>query len=405
MQLLSKQLEGQVRNSSMIRTMFEQGIELRKKFGADAVCDFSLGNPDLTPPPAIIEEMKELCETVARPAGLGYMPNAGYPDVRQALAEHLSVEQQTAVGAEHVVVTGGAAGGLNAFFRAVLTPGEEVLCPAPYFVEYGSYCGNYGGVLQPVPSLKPSFRLDLAAFEAAITEKTRAVIVNSPNNPTGVIYTREELVALAKILDNATAKYGRPVYLVSDEPYRFLAFDGAEVPAILPLYTYSVVIGSFSKNLALAGERVGYVVCNPAIENVGELVGGVILTNRILGFVNAPCIGQRLMKAALGTNADATEYIRRRQLMADVLTEAGIEFTMPAGTFYFFPKAPFGMDDKEFVSLLADELILAVPGSGFGCAGYFRLALCVNTRFIVQARDGFRRAVEKARAIMAERQS
>ena len=405
MQLLSTQLEGYVKNSSMIRKMFEQGIELRKKFGADAVCDFSLGNPDLTPPPAIIDAMKELCETVARPAGLGYMPNAGYPDVRQALAEHLTVEQQTAVGAEHVVVTVGAAGGLNAFFRAVLTPGEEVLCPAPYFVEYGFYCGNYGGVLKPVPSLKPSFRLDLAAIEAAITEKTRAVIVNSPNNPTGVIYTREELAALASILEKATAHYGRPIYLVSDEPYRFLAFDGAEVPAILPLYTYSVVIGSFSKNLALAGERVGYVVCNPAIENVGELVGGVILTNRILGFVNAPCIGQRLMKAALGTNADATEYIRRRQLMADVLTEAGIEFTMPAGTFYFFPKAPFGMDDKEFVSLLADELILAVPGSGFGCAGYFRLALCVNTRFIVQARDGFRRAVEKARAIMAERQS
>lgn len=404
-QLLSTQVEGYVKNSSMIRKMFEQGIELRKKHGVDAVCDFSLGNPDLVPPPGIVNAMRDLCETVSRPAGLGYMPNAGYPEVRQALAEYLSKEQETPVAAEHVVVTVGAAGGLNAFFRAVLSPGEEVLCPAPYFVEYGFYCANHGGVLKPVPSRQPDFRLDMQAFAAAINEKTRAVIINSPNNPTGVIYSREELAELATLLEEASTRYGRPIYLVSDEPYRFLAFDGVVVPAMLPLYTYSVVIGSFSKNLALAGERVGYVVCNPAIENVAELVGGITLTNRILGFVNAPCIGQKLMQAALGTNADATVYIQRRKLMAEVLTDAGIDFAMPQGTFYFFPKAPFGMDDKEFVSLLADELILAVPGSGFGCPGYFRLALCVSTHFIDQARQGFINAVAKAKAIMAERQA
>lgn len=397
MQLLSTQMEGYVKNSSMIRKMFEQGIELRKKYGADAVCDFSLGNPDLTPPPAIIDAMKELCETVATPAGLGYMPNAGYPDVREALAEYLCKEQEINLESKHVVVTVGAAGGLNAFFRAVLTPGEDVLCPAPYFVEYGFYVGNFGGVLKPVRSQAPSFHLDLTGFEAAINEKTRAVIINSPNNPSGVVYTVEELRGLAEILQRATEKYGRPIYLISDEPYRFLAFDGAVVPAVLPLYTYSVVIGSFSKNLALAGERIGYVAVNPTIPGVDNLMGGIIMTNRILGFVNAPCIGQKLMKAALGTTADASEYIKRRQLMADVLTDAGIEFTMPAGTFYFFPKAPFGMDDKEFVNLLAEECILAVPGSGFGYPGYFRLALCVNTKFIEQARAGFKRAVEKAR--------
>ena len=213
-----------------------------------------------------------------------------------------------------------------------------------------------------------------------------------------MIYSKEEIQALAAILQKATEKYGRPIFLISDEPYRFLAFDGAVVPSVLPLYTYSVVIGSFSKNLALAGERVGYVAINPTMENVQSLISGVIMTNRILGFVNAPCIGQRLMKAALGTNADATEYVKRRKLMADVLTDAGLKFTMPAGTFYFFPQAPNGMDDVKFVSMLADEKILVVPGSGFGYPGYFRIALCGDTKFIERSRAGFKAAVKKALA-------
>ena len=331
MQLVSSQIENYQKNSSWIRRMFEAGIELKKKYGEEAVCDFSLGNPDLTPPKAIIDGIKQMAIDADKPAGLGYMPNAGYDDVRQALAEYLTKEQGIAIGKQHLILTVGAAGGLNAFFRAVLTPGEEVLCPAPYFVEYGFYVGNYGGVLKPVKSIEPDFHLDLKGFEAAITEKTRAVIINSPNNPSGVIYSKDELKALAVILQKATEKYGRPIFLISDEPYRFLAFDGAVVPPVLPLYTYSVVIGSFSKNLALAGERVGYVAINPTMENVQSLISGVIMTNRILGFVNAPCIGQRLMKAALGTNADATEYVKRRKLMADVLTDAGLKFTMPLG--------------------------------------------------------------------------
>ncbi len=398
MQLVSTQIENYQKNSSWIRRMFEAGIELKKKYGEEAVCDFSLGNPDLTPPKAIIDGIKQMAIDADKPAGLGYMPNAGYDDVRQALAEYLTKEQGIAIGKQHLILTVGAAGGLNAFFRAVLTPGEEVLCPAPYFVEYGFYVGNYGGVLKPVKSIEPDFHLDLKGFEAAITEKTRAVIINSPNNPSGVIYSKEEIQALAAILQKATEKYGRPIFLISDEPYRFLAFDGAVVPPVLPLYTYSVVIGSFSKNLALAGERVGYVAINPTMENVQSLISGVIMTNRILGFVNAPCIGQRLMKAALGTNADATEYVKRRKLMADVLTDAGLKFTMPAGTFYFFPQAPNGMDDVKFVSMLADEKILVVPGSGFGYPGYFRIALCGDTKFIERSRAGFKAAVKKALA-------
>ena len=399
MQIVSKQIESFQQSSSWIRRMFEAGIELKKKYGADNVCDFSLGNPDLVPPAGIISALRKLADDVNRPAGIGYMPNAGYADVREGLAKYLSKEQGVQFEGGHLVITCGAAGGLNALFRATLTPGEEVLCPAPYFVEYGFYVGNYGGVLKPVPSDPDNgFHLNLAGFEAAITEKTRAVIVNTPNNPSGVIYTQDELAALGEILRKATAKYGRPIILISDEPYRFLAFDGAVVPPVMPLYEYTVIVGSFSKNLALAGERVGYVAVNPAMAEGKTLVAGVTMTNRILGFVNAPCIGQKLMLAALGEQADTTAYKSRRRKMAAVLDAAGIEYTMPAGTFYFFPKAPGGMDDVAFVNMLAEERILVVPGSGFGFPGYFRIALCVDEKFIDQSLEGFRRAVAKSSA-------
>ncbi|MBR4675827.1 MAG: pyridoxal phosphate-dependent aminotransferase [Victivallales bacterium] len=395
MQIISSQIESFQKSSSWIRKMFEAGIELKKKYGADNVCDFSLGNPDLVPPASIVDALRALPEQVNCPAGMGYMPNAGYADVRAGLANYLSKEQGVTFKAENLVITCGAAGGLNCLFRAILTPGEEVLCPAPYFVEYGFYTSNFGGVLKSVPSIPENgFHLDLQAFEAAITEKTRAVIINNPNNPSGVIYTADELQALGKILDKATAKYGRPILLISDEPYRFLAFDGAVVPPVMPLYTYTVIVGSFSKNLALAGERVGYIAVNPAMPEGSALVAGVTMTNRILGFVNAPCLGQRLMLAALGTQADPSAYISRRKKMAAVLTAANIEFTMPAGTFYFFPKAPNGMNDIDFVNKLAEERILVVPGSGFGFPGYFRIALCVDEKFIDLSAEGFKRAAK-----------
>jgi len=397
MQLVSSQIENFQKSSSWIRRMFEAGIELKKQYGAENVCDFSLGNPDLVPPASIVDAMRGLADKIDRPAGLGYMPNAGYEDVRAGLANYLSKEQGVALDAGCLVITCGAAGGLNSFFRAVLAPGEEVLCPAPFFVEYGFYVGNYGGILHPVPSSPNGFHLDLDGFAAAISEKTRAVIVNTPNNPSGVIYTEDELKKLGAILAKATEKYGRPIFLISDEPYRFLAFDGATVPPVMPLYDYTVVIGSFSKNLALAGERVGYVAVNPKMEGYKNLVSGIVMTNRILGFVNAPCIGQRLMLAALGTQAAPSAYIARRKKMAAVLNAAGIEFTLPAGTFYFFPKVPGQMGDVEFVSMLAAERILAVPGSGFGYPGYFRLALCVDERFIDLSLEGFKKAAAKAR--------
>jgi aspartate aminotransferase len=394
--ILCSQVENYLARSSWIRRMFEAGIELKKKYGAENVYDFSLGNPDLAPPAAVAEGLRELADDAEKPFVFGYMPNAGYPQVRQRLAEIIAAEQGVAVSPDEVVVTCGAAGGINALFRAVLEPGDEVLCPAPFFVEYGFYAENHRGVLKTVPAKPLTFELDLAAIAGAITERTRCVLINSPNNPTGRIYSLEELGELADILRKASARTGKPILLISDEPYRFLAYDNADVPAIFPLYEHSVVVSSFSKNLALAGERVGYVAVNPAMPEAGTLVGGLILTNRILGFVNAPAVGQKLLAKALGHEVDASIYASRRDAMAEVLREAGFSFSMPQGAFYFFPQIPKGEDDSAFVNELMQEQILAVPGSGFGYPGYFRLAFCVDEATIRGAAPGFARAFGKA---------
>lgn len=398
MQILSPAIEADLTNASWIRRMFEAGLELKQRFGADNVFDFSLGNPDLPPPRAVREALQAIAGSLDRPASLGYMPNAGYPEVRTRLAAHLAREQCCDVRAEHVVMTCGAAGALNALFRAVLSPGDEVLCPAPYFVEYGSYAANFGGVLRPVPSAAPGFDPDLGALAANLTERTRVVLVNSPNNPTGVVYGEAVLRDLARLLDEHVRRRGRPVFLVSDEPYRFLTYDGVAVPPVLPLYPFSVVVGSFSKSLSLAGERVGYIAANPAMPGVERLIAGVIMTNRTLGFVNAPALGQRLLAAALGHGVDVGVYRERRDAMARVLDAAGIQYALPRGAFYFFPRVPFGLDDKAFVDLLLRQRVLAVPGSGFGFPGHFRLTFCVDRSVIERSAEGFRRAVDEARA-------
>jgi len=397
MQLLSRQVGGYLQNSSWIRRMFEAGIELKKKHGADQVYDFSLGNPDLPAPAKVRHALHLLAEAADQPFTFGYMPNAGHPDVRAALAAFLAREQSVALRDEQVMLTCGAAGGLNVFFRAVLEAGDEVVCPAPYFVEYGFYVENYGGVLRPARSRPLTFELDLDAIERAITPKTRAVLINSPNNPTGEVYPRAEILALARILEKHSRGRTRPIFLVSDEPYRFLAYDGIEIPPVLPVYRYSIVIGSFSKSLSLAGARIGYIALNPEIPEVETLMSGLILANRILGFVNAPAIGQHLLRHALGSGVEVSVYDRRRHAMARVLTEAGYVFSMPKGAFYFFPQIPVGEDDTAFVKLLLDERVLAVPGCGFGYPGYFRLAFCTHQTVIEKAADGFRRAAVKAR--------
>lgn len=398
MQVISTDISNSIQSASWIRRMFEAGIELKQKFGADQVCDFTLGNPDLPPVPEVAKTLRSLADTVNQPLSLGYMPNAGLPSTRQRLAEYLAREQQVPLTASHVVVTCGAAGGLNVLFRTVLERGDEVICPSPYFVEYGFYVGNFGGKLVPVPSRLPDFSLDLDAIESALTAKTRVVLIDSPNNPTGAVYNQSELEGLAAVLARAGQRFGHPIYLVSDEPYRFLTYDGVEVPPVLPLHEFSVVIGSFSKSLSLAGERIGYIAVNPAMPQGDQLLAGLILCNRILGYVNAPVVGQRLVEAALGSTVDVGVYQSRRDAMAAVLRDADVEFALPRGAFYFFAKTPGKVDDLEFCQLLQEERILAVPGRGFGLPGYFRLTYCMDEAIIRRAAGGFKKAADRARA-------
>ncbi len=392
MKLVTDEMERYLSGGAWIRKIFEQGLELKKRYGEDAVCDFSLGNPDLPPPAVVGECLADLASQADRPFAFGYMPNPGYPEVRAALAEHLAREQRAPVAPDDLLLTCGAAGGINVFFRAVLTPGDEVLCPSPYFVEYGFYAGNHGGRLIPVPTRPDTFELDIAAMEAAITPRTRVVMINSPNNPTGQVYGEETLRELAAMLARKSAGAERPIYLLADEPYRFLTYDGVDVPPVLPLYPHAVIIGSFSKNLSLPGERIGYVVVSPDMPGRDRLVAGMVFANRILGFVNAPAVGQSLLLRALGQGVDRTIYERRRAAMAGVLSRSGYEFFMPRGAFYFFPKSPVP-DELEFLARLAEERVLAVPGRGFGLPGYFRLAFCVDEAVINRSEAGFAKAI------------
>ena len=396
MQIVTPAIAKSMASSSWIRKMFEKGLELKKEFGEDAVCDFSLGNPDVPPPAATKAALEKLAADAVKPLGLGYCPNAGIPSVRETIAEYLSAQQETRVSGRDVVMTVGAAGALVSFFRAVIEPGDEVITPAPYFVEYGAYCGHFGGVLKPVKSIPPTFRPDIEAIRKAITPKTRAIIVNSPNNPTGCIYSEEDVRALAALVDEVNVSRERPLFLLSDEPYRAFAYDGAKVPAVLPLTKFACVLGSFSKTLSLAGERIGYFAANPEMPDQTSLVAAVTLTNRTLGFVNAPVIGQRLAATLVRETVDLDVYDRRRKLMAKVLSDAGVEFEMPKGAFYFFVKSPVE-DDSVFVDALLKERILVVPGKGFGFGGYVRLSCSVDERIIERSAAGFKRAMETFR--------
>ena len=392
MDCVTSEIAGYLNNSSMIRKMFEAGLELKKQYGEDNVYDFSLGNPDLPPPEAVHQALMKITAKVEQPFSIGYMPNAGYPEVREKQALQVSREQGVEVKGANVVMTCGAAGGMNVLFRSVLNPGDEVLCPAPYFVEYGFYTGNFGGKLIPVPTNPVDFSLDLEAFERAFSSKTRAVIINSPNNPTGRIYTRDEMEALCNLMREMERRYNRTVYLISDEPYRFLNFDGVEIPSYFKLYEHSIIIGSYSKNLSLAGERIGYIAVNPALKECALLMSGLILSNRILGFVNAPAIAQQILIDAIGSEVDLEIYRARRTAMKEVLDAAGFEYFMPQGAFYFFPKSPVA-DESKLVDALVKERVLVVPGTGFGGKGFVRLAFCVSEKTISGSKESFIRAM------------
>lgn len=389
---ISQKMLAFAERSSWIRKMFEEGARLKAQFGADQVCDFSLGNPDL-PPPAQYQEAVRRITATETPGSHGYMANNGYAFVREAVAKQIGAEQEMTVCQDEILMTVGAAGAINVTMKALLDPGDEVIILAPFFVEYNFYVDNHGGVTKIV-NTAPDFSLDLAAIEAAITPKTKAIIINSPNNPTGQIYSAAELAGLAGVL----AKAGQTIYLISDEPYRKIVYDNHTVPSIFKAYDNSLIVSSYSKDLSLPGERIGYIAVHPRIEGKGQLLGAMTLANRILGFVNAPALMQRVVAELQGITVDCSVYARRRELFCKVLSEAGYEFVPPKGAFYMFPKSPIA-DDAQFVGLLAEEKILGVPGRGFGMPGYFRLAFCVEDAVISRSAEGFKRALAKAKAL------
>ncbi len=378
--------------SSWIRKMFEEGAALKARYGADQVCDFTLGNPDVPAPPVVEEELKKIIEEPI-PMKYGYMPNAGSPETRQAVAAYLAGEQQVAVTADSVIMTCGAGGALNVIFKAILNPGDEIIAPSPYFVEYNFYADNHGGVLRSVPPGE-NFALNLEAIAAAINARTAAVIINSPNNPSGVIFSPDGIAALGRLLEEKSREFGRVIYLVSDEPYRKIVYDGVSVPPIFPAYRNSIVANSYSKELSLAGERIGYLALHPEADDFRQLIDGFIFANRVLGFVNAPGLMQRLVARLQGACVDISIYQRKRDRLYEGLRSAGFEVTKPQGAFYLFPRSPLP-DDVEFVRELQKFRILAVPGSGFAGPGYFRLAYCVDDATIERSLPIFREVGEK----------
>lgn len=390
---IAKKIESLIAKQSWIRNMFEEGTRLKAEHGAQNVYDFSIGNPKLPPPEKFNEVLKDTVDSSA-PGDHGYMPNIGYPQVCAAVAEYLSKEQQVSITQKEVLMTCGAAGGLNVIFKAILDPGDEVITPAPYFVEYNSYVDNHGGTLKTV-STKPDFNLDIDAISAAISEKTKAILINSPNNPTGYVYSEESLNELGELLKIKGEKLNRTIYLVSDEPYRKIVYDGIKVPSIFTCYNESIITASYSKDISIPGERLGFVAINPNASFKDDLKAAMAITNRILGFVNAPALMQRVVARLQGISVDISEYARKRDLMCNGLADSGYEFMKPSGAFYLFPRAPIS-DDVEFVRSLQKELILAVPGSGFGGPGYFRIAFCVDDDTIKNSIPGFKKVMERS---------
>ena len=378
-----------VEASSMIKEMFEEGARLKAEHGPENVFDFSLGNPDVPPPPEFKKVLKDLINSDS--LSHGYTPNPGHPHVRSAVAEYISNEHGIEITPDLIIMTVGAAGALNDILKALINPGEEILVPSPYFVGYDQYAFIADAALQTAPT-NTSFHLDIAAIEAAINPKTRVMLINSPNNPTGAVYSAGELAELGDVLERASRKFGRRIYLVSDEPYRKITY-GVDVPSVFQAYPHAIVVSSYSKELSVAGERIGYLAVHPEAEDAKLIVGAAAVTNTML-CVNAPSLIQLAVAQLQGVVVDVSVYQRRRDLLCQGLSEAGYEFNLPEGAFYLFPKSPIS-DDLKFVNMLKDELILVAPGIGFGAPGYFRLSYAVPDSTITGSFAGFKRARER----------
>jgi aspartate aminotransferase len=383
-------IQQQLERSSWIRKMFEEGIRLKAERGAENIYDFTLGNPSEDPPKAVLAAFQKLAET-NRPGSHGYMPNAGFPFVRQAIAERLSRDSGVKFTGDSIIMTVGCAGAMNAALKAILDPGDEVIVNMPFFPDYQFYISNHGGRMVPVET-DENFSLDVAAIESKITSKTRAIIINSPNNPTGVIYSESELRDLEAVLQRAD----HTIVVVSDEPYKLFAYDGAKVPETASIISNCLIATSYSKTWALAGERIGYIAISPRIPGAEALTHACTFTNRILGFINAPAIWQLVIAEAPEELPDLSVYIEKRNLLCDGLARIGYDVVKPQGAFYVFPKTPIP-DDLAFLRILQAEGVLAVPGSGFGRGGYIRLSLTVPRETIVNSIPAFTRALAKAK--------
>lgn len=380
--------------ASVIRKMFEEGICLKERFGEDNVFDFSLGNPDLDPPPAVLDAIRE--EAVNKSKGIhGYMPNAGYPETRAAIAQKISEEQGVGLSYTNVVMTVGAASALNCVFKAILNPGDEVIVTAPFFAEYRHYVSNYGGKLIEIPA-KDDFSIDCTAIRNALSARTAAVLLNNPNNPTGKVYSEENIRELSGVLREGGKKHGRSAYMVCDEPYRAIVYDGARVPAVFRCYESAVIVSSFAKDLSLPGERIGYIAVHPSCTDADEFIKACTFSLRVLGCVNAPAFFQRVVAKSWNAPTDYSSYRVRRDALMAVLDKAGIQYYRPEGAFYLFCKVPdaFGGDDMQFCDYLKKYLILGAPGSGFGGTGWFRLAYCVPEKTIIHSEKAFIAAME-----------
>ncbi len=393
--MIAEKMKNMVANSSAIRAMFEEGTRLAKIYGADNVFDFSLGNPNVAAPEAVKRAIIELLEENDPVVLHGYTnSNSGYADVRETVAKSLNERFGTKFEGKNIVMSVGAAGGLNVILKTLINPGDEVIAFAPYFGEYRSYTNNYDGVLVEVSPNTVDFQPKLDEFEKKITPRTKAVIVNTPNNPTGVVYSEETIKKLASIMESKQREYGTDIYLISDEPYRELIYDGAEVPYLTKYYDNTIVGYSYSKSLSLPGERIGYLVIPDEVKDSEDVQAAANVATRILGFVNAPTLQQKVVARCINEKTDITFYDRNRETLYNGLRECGFECIKPEGAFYLFVKSPVA-DEKEFCAAAKKYNLLLVPGSSFACPGYVRLAYCVAYETIVNSLPKFKELAQE----------
>ena len=380
--------------AGVIRKMFEEGAILKEKFGADNVYDFSLGNPDLDPPEEVLAAIQDVAKDKSHMCH-GYMPNAGYPEARAAMAKKTALEQGVPVSSDSVVMSVGAAGAMNSVIKALVNPGDEIIVPCPYFAEYDHYIHDHGAEICRVQT-KEDFSLDVEAIKNALNEKTAAIIINSPNNPTGKIYSEDDIKSLAAVLDDFGKKNGRYPYIIADEPYRAIVYNGKKVSPIFPYYNNAVIVTSFAKNLSVPGERIGYIAVNPTASDFKEMVQACIVTTRILGYVNAPAFFQKVIAKSWNAKCDYSLYEKRMKEITEVMDFAGLKYAVPEGAFYLFVKVPDGWngDDLAFTNHLKKFNVLCAPGSGFSGKGWFRISYCVSEKTILNSKDAFKKAVE-----------